>query len=227
MLLSPAKRKQLGEQRIDISIAHAARHDEENPAFFGQPQPPARLGLILADGKPPGNRNARNDELLFRNALLDELGFQILMRDEKVVRLSLLPEGNAGVIRRDGIGFGGQPVIFADGRNRLGGEQVRHENRIKAVFLDIGGKPPRRRFVGVVDDGFEFIRADEFARPIGQAKERGRLGCDIDVCIADDFGFFLSGEQQNIAHARLDIAFAQRLQNGLAGGIVPAACIGR
>ena len=187
-------------KRLDLAKPHAAAHDEVHRLIRPESQPPSRLTRILAPRKLHRHRNAARVQPALVHAARDVLRNQVPMRRDVPVAVGLLPERNAGVVGRNGQYLLPKLAAPLEIGQRLGGIEVRDDDRVELVFRQIGAQVLAHEPVGPVDGRLPLRRAELQRRRIGHAKQPRNVLRGIDVSIADDARGALALEQHVVQH---------------------------
>ena len=205
----------------NVPETHASGHDEEHLRICRQTElfaclRPRHLHVILG-----GDGYAGRDELASRDPLSRELLRKILMRNEEVIGIGLLPERSAGVVGRHCIRPHTGASAYLEPRQRLRREDVRHNDPVISSGVDEEAEASRRKCIRKVHRRFEARRAYHVPRFVYPAEHRGRNRYHLNVRAADKTrGVSAPGERKSIQHITGNTVRLERLLYGVAGRVV-------
>ena len=157
------------------------------------------------------------------DALGLQLRAQIVMRDEISVKLCLAEERDAGIVCQNAVARDARAEFPAHRRQRLHGKEVRRDDGIEPVRVDIVAQRPGVARVCKIDRGDQPRRAIERARAIDQAKGGRRFLDDAVIGRRNQLGRALRAEGQRVDQLMRRARAVKRLGHGIGRAVVPLA----
>ncbi len=202
---------------------HASAGDQQIGLLRVQPQGLAGglpCGLLP---KGPANGNAEGIELFPGDAPALKLREQVGVGDHIGVTVRFLGEGDAGVIGGDKDGLGQSHALGFEPGHDLGGEEVGHEDGVKAVLGQedlhgVGGSA-----VGKIDGRAPGELAVKLPQGVGRTEEAGRLLHQGHISVADPADGAVALQSIGVHEHRLIAPTFAFLPQGFRRGVVSAA----
>ena len=170
--------------------------------------------------------DAIGEQALRGHALGDVRRNQIGVRQNIRVQPGFLPKQRDVVIRHDAKGQRADLAALDEMRERLGRKHVRGDDGVRRGLEDVFFQAADVHQVQRVAGGVPMLGRQLAHHAVARAEHARRMARYARVHAGNGFGAPLAGDGQRIHHFRPHAQFGQRVDHGVASGVVPAARVG-